>query len=78
MFWGPHASSMFSRAPVPLRWEVPEALRPHRQAPERGGARPADKWRRPGTPTLLQAACVLLTHWESETRTWNNAGFRPP
>lgn len=37
-------------------WEVPEALRPHRQAPERGGARLADKWRRPRAPTLLPSA----------------------
>lgn len=39
-----------------LCWEVPEALRPHRQAPERGGARLADKWRRPRTPMLLLTA----------------------
>lgn len=59
VFWGPQASYMFSRAPLPLRWEVPEALRPHRQAPERGEVRPADQWWRPRTPTCCwQLVCA--------------------
>lgn len=55
--------------------EVPEALRPHCQVPERGGAGLADKWQRPRTPTLLLAACVLLIHSESETRDLEQCGL---